>query len=402
MNMIKVRIISSLQEDRYRKHTGKLYSDVDEIKQLVSNADDLMTDYAFSMLKIPKIGINPQTAYNTPAGLYCYPLFPMQFDELLTDKLPFVSDSPYVGLVKLNKSAKWLMPGDSWIKGNFSEEEYLQFRNKLAESVTSTPYERLDSVEIQEWNEVIAKEVAKLRNHRKNNMNWDAKIFDLAYYFAKESKPFPKKKTGSNKYLMDDDGNFYTKEETQKSRDTTIKFRSFLVNVAGVDAVFDRGYEIVHESEPYQVVFLTTKAYSPIKVFKTKNLRKVDKPIAKSPNLRIFYQYIKMCKEAYKKELALANKKLERSIYIVKIRQDGKLISYLQPRKDGPMTMKIDGSWRFEYSARLRNSERTFVAGKLPNDSYFGRQDFDDFLIDNNIESVEELWNLVGWETPTE
>ena len=109
-----------------------------------------------------------------------------------------------------------------------------------------------------------------------------------------------------------------------------------------------------------------------------------------------------MCKEAYKKELALANKKLERSIYIVKIRQDGKLISYLQPRKDGPMTMKIDGSWRFEYSARLRNSERTFVAGKLPNDSYFGRQDFDDFLIDNNIESVEELWNLVGWETPTE
>ena len=52
-----------------------------------------------SFTSIKKLGINPQNAYNTPTGIYCYPL--SYVVEETTQGLPFAEDCPYAWVFKL-------------------------------------------------------------------------------------------------------------------------------------------------------------------------------------------------------------------------------------------------------------------------------------------------------------
>ena len=60
-------------------------------------------DVYISMTRIDKIGINPQSKFNTPLGVYCYPLREM-WNLIETGKttsdLPFAGDRPYVWILR--------------------------------------------------------------------------------------------------------------------------------------------------------------------------------------------------------------------------------------------------------------------------------------------------------------
>lgn len=48
---------------------------------------------------IEKVGVNPQTGYNTPVGVYAYPLRPM-FGDVITRAVPFAGDRNYVHVLQ--------------------------------------------------------------------------------------------------------------------------------------------------------------------------------------------------------------------------------------------------------------------------------------------------------------
>ena len=100
------------EKTRYEKEFGQKYSPKQDF---ISKVTDQPTEYAFTMVRIPKVGLNPKTSYNTPAGVYFYPLTFNYYYMLIEDALPFASQSPYCGLVKLNWSdkKKWLIFDDA-------------------------------------------------------------------------------------------------------------------------------------------------------------------------------------------------------------------------------------------------------------------------------------------------
>ena len=221
--MIKVKTARKLDEiTRYQKETGKRHSVLDEFEQYVSKSQPAA--YAFTMIEIPKIGINPGTNYETPAGVYFYPLDEKHFKQLIGDTLPFVSDKLYVGLVKIKglDSGRWLK---FWNKGvdHQSNDKVREFANSLR-SPGKTMMEAKSGGKHWEFNN-------------------DAKIFDLGY--------------------------FATRYEDR----STVKWNS-LLRKAGYIGLYDMGNEIVHESEPWQVVALSPEAYETVGVFETRDLRK--------------------------------------------------------------------------------------------------------------------------------
>lgn len=92
-----------LSEDRSMKQqSDSAYNILEQYK------DD--KDMYISFTQIDKIGINPQSDYNTPIGIYTYPLREIwkEFDHFGTHggtiKVPFAGNSPYVWLLKKTTS----------------------------------------------------------------------------------------------------------------------------------------------------------------------------------------------------------------------------------------------------------------------------------------------------------
>lgn len=56
-------------------------------------------DCYISFRSINKIGINPKSRYNTPNGIYAYPLKEM-WHYVVNDRIPFAGEEPYVYLFK--------------------------------------------------------------------------------------------------------------------------------------------------------------------------------------------------------------------------------------------------------------------------------------------------------------
>jgi hypothetical protein len=66
-----------------------------------------------SFTKIPKLGVNPQTKFNTPLGIYAYPLREAwefykanrKFGQALSKIFPYAADSPYMYLFRVKPGA---------------------------------------------------------------------------------------------------------------------------------------------------------------------------------------------------------------------------------------------------------------------------------------------------------
>lgn len=84
-------------------------------KKKYENVIDLLKDFAedhikevdlwfISFTSIDKLGINPNSSYRTPIGIYAYQLTYAIEHEFLTD-LPFVGDAPFINLFKIKNDA---------------------------------------------------------------------------------------------------------------------------------------------------------------------------------------------------------------------------------------------------------------------------------------------------------
>ena len=111
--IIRHHLVSDkLQEsDAYQRKFGKRFDPSDKIKPYVDQfSSDGIAKYAITMTTLNKVGVNPTSGYQTPFGIYLYPLTSEIYSDLLKNTLPFASEQPSVSIVRLINptKSKWL------------------------------------------------------------------------------------------------------------------------------------------------------------------------------------------------------------------------------------------------------------------------------------------------------
>ena len=158
-----------------------------------------------------KVGINPKSRWNTPNGVYTYPLEWV----LEGNKIPFRGSSPTK--IKVLKSVS-----DKVLDSSFSEKDL----EKCIKKLTPIIEDRLD-----------------------NNVTF-YQIYDDFHNFIKYSEDNASKQTPFGKLW----------NITRKLSENPNKWSKLLIDL-GFDYVVDNGQEIIHENEPTQAVFLNPKSY---------------------------------------------------------------------------------------------------------------------------------------------
>jgi hypothetical protein len=229
---IKIRVKKHLEEiTRYQKEKGEKYSPKEEFQKRITEHP---TKFAFTMVSIPKVGLNPNTKYNTPAGVYFYPLTQDYYEMLIENQLPFVSNAPYCGLVELNWSdkSKWLI-FDLSRQGSKTEEDLSKAIELIKKSIQQDQFTKIQDLVIH-------------TGQHYNGYGYDGKIFDWTYFAAKQL-------AGSGTRL-------------------TIAWTKLLRQL-GYIGLYDEGTGVIHPSEKTQLVCLEPSAYTTLNVYATPDIR---------------------------------------------------------------------------------------------------------------------------------
>jgi hypothetical protein len=221
------------EKTRYEKETGQKYSPKEDF---LSKITVHPVEYAFTMTDIPKVGLNPKTDFNTPAGVYFYPLDQEHYDMLVENQLPFASGRKYCGLVKLNWSdkKKWLIFGSN---------------EKNQEQAAYNEAEKLIQSKMPRYEFDVLKHREHTHGKNQNGKNGiDGRIFDLTYFASL----------------------IYDINQGSKS---TVGWTKLLREL-GYIGLYDYGSGVIHPSEKTQLVCLEPAAYETIHVYETKDLRR--------------------------------------------------------------------------------------------------------------------------------
>lgn len=94
-----IDIVKSIQEkSRYSKETGeeRYTTPEEEIEQVFQYAAQNNVPLFGQYSNIPKLGLNPQSIYNTPIGIYAYPASVVSKEQFKTGNVPFASERKYI------------------------------------------------------------------------------------------------------------------------------------------------------------------------------------------------------------------------------------------------------------------------------------------------------------------
>lgn len=284
--------ISTRNMGRYERETGDKGYLANSVEQYVVD-DDTLPTHAFSMTKVNKLGINTKTSYQTPAGIYFYPLNETFYNQLLEDGLPFVSSAPYVQLVELMGDAEdWLIfkgtpiiadlvSGAHEGVDNQSPERVLEVAKILSEYVIGLDHKQGPGSNHELWQlqGKLQKEIKLWKLYRK-------RAEENGTFFP-DSHPLlnAMRKSGFEKPLGSTDVDIWamtwyvtqvlTSRDTRKNEAAIVWSR--LMRLIGIIGALDMGYGVIHPSEPTQAVAFTPKAYRLIDSFKTSQLRRAGR-----------------------------------------------------------------------------------------------------------------------------
>src|ERR1700691_548124 len=188
-----------------------------------------------SYTELDKIGINPQSEYLTPNGVYAYPLKEI-WEDLIDDKIPFASNAKYVNLIKSDHVC------DLGGVGNYPYTESMLERDKKNIEKIYGPYVSKDELNII------------LTRPPKFGGNSPGSIFFSATYYLSN---ILKRKPG-----------FGSK--------STLIWNNILRKL-GYNSFSDKkGLSILHTGTPYASVFLNSNAYKVIGRFMNKKETRKD------------------------------------------------------------------------------------------------------------------------------
>lgn len=246
-----------------------------------------------SMTDLPKLGINPMSKWNTPIGIYCYPLKAV-WDEYHFDKnkslkkLPYVADARYIQVFEWNGKGK-LLDVD-----NYSEEDLKNDIEKIKE---------LYSTDEQLKKQIATGIVYSVALASKPDFA-ASKLFSILMginslkYKSKNKTTYAKRVLGKD---MDTYQKFEYKQYSNEGR-TSAKILRYL----GYAGVVDYGNGIIHKHEPMQAFFLSMEYINRLETIFNNDYVRYNNNIEKSSHGGLYIG------EIHGKSLILAPKKYER------------------------------------------------------------------------------------------
>ena len=181
-----------------------------------------------SFTSVDKLGINPQSKYDTPLGIYSYPGYYIK--HKVKDKsmslLPFAGESPYATIFKAR--------GNIVNVADMPESDVIDYYQKIAKY----------------WSQISRKDWKTSVDEVENIIN-----------AASDKATFKSKPGGQFWYVTMQVAKLMA--EIDKPKERQIAPKKYPTNVAwntlfraiGIDGCVDTGVGIIHTSEPYQAVF---------------------------------------------------------------------------------------------------------------------------------------------------
>ena len=187
----------------------------------------------FHMSKSDSVwGVNVQTKYNTPAGIYLYPLDLNHYDQLIDGQLPFLASNPYIWIFKVD--------GNIIKSSTYSSQDL------------SYDIEKLKEIDDEKIVDIANKASIKaIKNHPLS------KLFYIIYNLSGG--------IGS----------------------ASIAKVTNLFKKLNYDGIFDdQGLGIIHAGEPIQAVIFSTKNCKPIEIVTNERVKERGFPVGFLDNLR--------------------------------------------------------------------------------------------------------------------
>ena len=221
------------------------------IEKYVTSLDNGLTSvpYHLHFSSVPKIGINPGYSFDTPLGIYTYPLSDYIFKKKFIDKeSEYREDLPYLFLLKQKE-------GTNILNNSLTEEQCYQYYKKLKELYTGPLMSDVINV-IRSRSDNDAKVRSPLG--RFWYVTWEL-AQDLSRTSGMQGKEY--------KYKFKRDREYDTGIVTKGSRQYSYVW-SEIFRKLGIDGVSDVGGEgIIHSNEPSQAVFFGADKLKIVKMF---------------------------------------------------------------------------------------------------------------------------------------
>lgn len=174
-----------------------------------------------SFTNLDKIGINPQSKYDTPNGIYTYPLsYVLEHDT--PANLPFAGENKHVWVISPNVSVLNLYKYDNLDTDKKKAYDYL---------INS-------GMSVQSANKLINHAI---ENARRNENQDASRMWNIARMIAKNTSE-------THKISVSDQEN--------------VKFNVILRKVFGYSVIYDPGLGIIHPNEPHQCLFLSKSSFN--------------------------------------------------------------------------------------------------------------------------------------------
>jgi hypothetical protein len=198
-----------------------------------------------SFTEIDKLGINPQSTFNTPLGIYAYPIdFALDAAHTHMHFLPYAGDQPFVNLFQ--------------VKGNMIDLNHMTYSdlnkyvNEIKLAIAKEHRVKSGTEKFEEIDNIIDALVDEADSKAKN-ASYGGRFWyitkEATAYFAKYKNIQWQKKTIIKR---DDNVIFKTKRYSI--------FWNKLFREIGIDAAFDNGAGIIHSNEPNQLVVFNPRS----------------------------------------------------------------------------------------------------------------------------------------------
>ena len=228
--------ISQVTEARRKSSLNPKISVYDALKQRAADSPNKAKNLYVSFTAVDKLGINPQSTYDTPIGIYAYPAsYVLQRGSHSMAALPFAGDQPYGNIFSIRDDANII------------------FLDKVTEQ------------QIDEISDTLEHIFSKVSNKLRNELS---DILDMSDYYAR--------------LKWDDDSGghmlwaiFYHAaglyaKSVRGSKDKRNIVWNWLNRQCGIDGYVDNGSGIIHESEPTQAGFFDTNTIIDVERIKNK------------------------------------------------------------------------------------------------------------------------------------
>jgi hypothetical protein len=254
MNILKQYINTLIQEKRRAEKAGvPQEKSFDSIKQYVDKG------YFFHFSNLNKLGINPTSKYNTPLGIYGYPLNAKMFTDLKNDYIPFASERLYIHIFAPKE------PNTILNTETYSDSEYEYDKNEIKNMLSQEVIKEIDKGNYRLLG------LVKNPAHRQELLSWINgytkgptmpmihNIADAAIEkWESESKwETPIGKLWNVTRMIGEENAVKNMPDKKKQLSAISNSNAWarILEKLGYTGVIDQGKGIIHKNEPTQAVF---------------------------------------------------------------------------------------------------------------------------------------------------